>query len=334
MAFDDKSGGQLRTFLRHPIARALFSLFVILAVGALFNAEGTFFKWDTHRDMLRQVSVFGILACGTTLVIIAGGIDLGVGSILGLSAVIFSILSIRWGWSGLASTAGTLLVGTCCGALSGGVIARFRVQPFIATLAMMVFARGVAKLVSAGQKISTAVQQQDGSYQYVDIPHVFDFLNARVMHDNIAVVAIVLFLCLLLCWMVLTKTPWGRTLYAIGGNEEAARFAGIPIGLVKLSAYGMSGLFCAIAGICQAVQEQQGDPEAGSTYELTAIAMVVIGGTSLKGGVGSIWLTALGILIIGYLEKVLSINAVGEETRLMLRGVMIIVAVLFQSGDE
>jgi ribose/xylose/arabinose/galactoside ABC-type transport system permease subunit len=323
----------LSQVIRHPVTRALLSLLLVFGVGMVFSAEGTFFKWDTHRDMLRQVSVIGILACGSTLVIIAGGIDLSVGSVLGLCAVLYSLFSIQWGWPALPAILGTLAVGITCGALSGGVIARFNMQPFIATLGMMVFARGVAKLVSGGQKISTAVQQQDGTYQYVEVPRIFDVLSSRIAGENVAVVTVVLLVCLVFCWILLTRMEWGRHLYAIGGNEEAARYAGIPVGRVKIFAYSLCGLFCAIAGICQAVQEQQGDPEAGTAYELSAIAMVVIGGTSLRGGLGSIGLTGLGILIIGYLEKILSINAVGEETRLMLTGIIIVAAVLFQKGE-
>jgi ribose transport system permease protein len=282
-----------------------------MVLGAIFNADGTFFQWATHRDMLRQVSVYGILSCGMTVVIIAGGIDLSVGSILGLCAVAFSLLSIHHGAPDGIAIGGTLLLGTACGLASGGVIARFRVQPFIATLAMMVFARGLAKLISGGEKISTAVQIPDGTYHYVDTPRIFDVISARMAGDNLAVVTVIL---------------------VVGGNEEAALFAGIPVGLTKLFAYGFCGLTCGIAGICQAAQELQGDPEAGATYELSAIAMVVIGGTSLQGGRGSVWLTLLGVLIIGNLEKILSINAVGEETRLMLTGLIILAAVLFQRG--
>jgi len=324
----------LQSLLKLSVTRAILSLLLVVAVGLIFNAEGTFFRWDTHRDMLRQVSVFGILACGETLVIIAGGIDLAVGSVLGLSAVLFSLLSIQWGMHWAAAVAATIVVTVACGAVAGGVIARFRIQPFIATLAMMVFARGVAKLVSGGQKISTAVQLPDGTYQYVEVPPVFDFLSTRIAGDNVAVVTVILLLCILFCWVLLATTEQGRHLYAIGGNEEAARYAGIPVEKAKTMAYALSGLFCGVAGICQAAQELQGDPEAGSTYELTAIAMVVIGGTSLRGGVGSIGLTALGILIIGYLEKILSINAVGEETRLMLTGLIILAAVLFQKQAD
>ena len=136
--------------------------------------------------------------------------------------------------------------------------------------------------------------------------------------------------CLALSWVVLAKLRYGRYLYATGGNEEAARYSGVPVARAKLLAYGLSGLFAAIGGICQAAQEQQGDPEAGVAYELTAIAIAVIGGNTLAGGRGGVGLTLLGALTIGYLEKILSINAVGESKRLMLTGLIIIAAVLLQ----
>ncbi len=320
----------MRTLLRNHIGRAVLSLVLVMIVGVLFNAEGTFFRWDTHRDMLRQVSVYGILAAASTIVIVTGGIDLSVGSLLGLSAVLFSLFSIHWGWGPVQSIAATLLIGVVCGMISGGVIGRFKIQPFIATLAMMVFARGVAKLVSGGQKISSAVQTADGSYSYVSVPEIFDSIGTRIWNDNIAVVTLLMIAVLFAAWIFLSQTVAGRELYAIGGNEEAAKYSGVSIPKNILLAYSISGLFCAVAGIAQAAQEMQGDPEAGASYELSAIAMVVIGGTSLRGGIGGIHLTILGILIIGYLEKILSINAVGEETRLMLTGIIILAAVVFQ----
>jgi len=319
-------------WLHSPFIRAFAALLFVLALGALFNAEGTFFKWDTHRDMLRHISVFAILACGMTLVIIAAGIDLSVGSILGFTAVLFSIFCIHQGWSPWIAVPICMLSGAACGAVSGGLVARFKIQPFIATLAMMVFTRGLAKLVSGGQKISTAVLQPDGNYRYVEVPPIFDSLNSKILNENVAVVTLIFLACIFVCWIILAKLRWGRYIYAIGGNEEAARLSGIPVTAIKLFAYGLSGLFSAIAGICQAAQELQGDPEAGMTYELTAIAIVVIGGTNLMGGRGGIGLTFIGAMTIGYLEKILSINAVGEATRLMLTGAIIIGAVLFQKA--
>ena len=322
---------KLSNLFRSAFARALAALLIVVLLGAIFNADEAFLKWPTHRDMLRQVSVYGILACGMTLVIITSGIDLSVGSILGFIAVLFSLFSIHWHWPPWFAIAACLVIGAGCGAVSGGLISLFRIQPFIATLAMMVFARGLAKWVSGGQKISTVVLQED-KYTNVDLPNIFNLISSKILGDNIAVVTLILAVCLIICWVFLAKLRWGRYLYAIGGNEEAARLSGVPVMGIKTLVYALSGFFCAVAGICQAAQEQQGDPEAGNAYELSAIAIVVIGGTSLRGGRGNIWLTLLGILTIGYLEKVLSINAVPEASRLMLTGFIIIGAVLFQKS--
>jgi ribose transport system permease protein len=314
----------------HPAATALLALVLVLLIGTVFHADHAFYKWSTHRDALRQASVFGILACGMTMVIITAGIDLSVGSVLGLVAVTFSLLSIQWTWSPWAAIPACLLIGLGCGALCGGLVARFRIQPFIVTLAMMVFARGLAKTVSGGMKVSTAVQQADGTYEFVGVPRIFDAIDSRLLSGNVSVVSLIFLACVLLSWIGLSRLRWGRYVYAIGGNEEAARLSGVPVTSMKVGVYSLAGLFSAIAGICQAAQEQQGDPEAGVTYELSAIAIVVIGGTSLMGGRGGIGLTLLGTLIIGYLEKILSINAVPEANRLMLTGAIIVAAVLVQ----
>jgi ribose transport system permease protein len=321
---------KVRASLANPWVRALSALILVIAIGCLVHANGAFFRWSTHRDMLRQISVPGILACGMTLVIITGGIDLAVGSVLGLCAVLFAQLTLHQGWSAAFAVPLVMLAGAACGSASGTFVARFRVQPFIATLALMVFARGLAKWLSGGQKISGIVQQPDGSFAYVEPPPVFRHLDARLFGGNVAAVTLVFLACLLLTWLVLARLRYGRYLYATGGNEEAARYSGVPVTRAKLLAYGLSGVFAAIAGICQAVQEQQGDPEAGGGYELTAIAIAVIGGNSLTGGRGGVGLTLLGALTIGYLEKILSINAVGESNRLMLTGIIIIAAVLLQ----
>ncbi len=320
----------IKKLFRLPVTRAFVALILVLILGAIFNADGAFFRWTTHRDMLRYISVFAILGCGMTLVIITGGIDLSVGSVVGLTAVLFSLMSIQFGWNPIFAIAASLVVGTLCGIVSGSLISKWKMQPFIATLAMMVFARGVAKWVSGGQKISTAVQQADSSYKYVDVPKIFDFISAKIFNQNIAVVTIIFLVCAFVSYIILSKLRWGRYIFAIGGNEEAARLSGVPVSITKLLAYGICGLFAAVAGICQAAQEQQGDPEAGATYELTAIAIVVIGGTSLAGGRGGVGLTIVGALTIGYLNKILSINAVSEAHRLMLTGIIIAAAVLFQ----
>lgn len=313
-----------------PATRALLALLLVLLIGCVFNAHGAFFKMGTHRDALRQASVFGILACGMTLVIISGGIDLAVGSVLALVAVSFSLMTIHWGWTAWAAIPVALLLGLACGAISGGITAWFDIQPFIATLAMMVFARGLAKTISGGTKISTAVKNADGTYRYVDVPAIFNLIDSRILGGHVSVVTVIFLVCALVAGLVLSRHCWGRHLYAIGGNEEAARLSGVSVRLSKVLAYVFCGLLAAVSGLCQAAQEQQGDPETGAGYELSAIAIVVIGGTTLAGGRGGIGLTLLGTLTIGYLEKILSINAVPEASRLMLTGTIIVIAVLAQ----
>jgi ribose transport system permease protein len=280
--------------------------------------------------MFRQISTYGILASGLTIVIVSGGIDLSVGSVLGLTAVVFSLLTIQLAWPATWAVVASLVLGLSCGAFVGAVVGRFGVQPFIATLASMVFVRGLAKWASGGQKISATVLQASGNYEQVPMPAVFALLGSRFLNENLAVVTLVFLFCILGCWILLSKTQWGRSLYALGGNELCAHLSGIPVVRMKVLAYSLCGLMSAVAGICQAAQELQGDPESGMGYELTAIAIVVLGGTGLSGGQGGLGLTLLGTVTIGYLEKVLSINAVSESSRLMMTGLIVLTAVLLQ----
>jgi ribose transport system permease protein len=330
----DRDRPSFRRALASPAGRALAALLLVAALGLIFNADGAFFKLATHRDALRQASTYGILACGMTLVIVAGGIDLSVGSVLALVSVAFSLLSIHAGWPPWLAVPVCLLLGALCGAVSGYLAAWFRVQPFIATLALMVFARGLAKTLSGGMKVSTALRNADGSYHYVDVPAVFRAIDSRILGGNLTMVTLLFAVCALASWLALSRHRWGRYLQAIGGNEEAARLSGVPVRAAKLAAYMACGLLAGVAGLCQAAQEQQGDPEAGAGYELTAIAIVVIGGTSLRGGRGGIALTLIGTLTIGYLDKILSINAVPEASRLMLTAVIIVAAVLTQKKNS
>jgi ribose transport system permease protein len=313
-----------------PVARALLALALMVAIGCVFNADGAFFRWSVHRDMLRQVSTYGILACGMTVVIVAAGIDLSVSSVLALSAVCFAWLTLPRAWPALLAIPAVLAIGAALGGLSGTLIARVRIQPFVVTLAMMVFARGLAKVVSGGQKITNYVTAADGTSHLVALPRVFGAIDRRILGGDLSIVTLVFAVAVLVTWVVLARLRWGRYLYATGGNQEAARLSGVPIARTLVLAYAYSGLLAAVAGICQAAQETQGDPETGMGYELDAIAMVVIGGTPLTGGQGGVTLTLVGVLTIGYLQKVLSLNAAPEATRLMLTGAIIICAVLFQ----
>jgi ribose transport system permease protein len=320
----------VRSWWGSPVARALLALALMIAIGCVFNAGGAFFRWGVHRDMLRQVSTFGILACGMTVVIITAGIDLSVSSLLALAAVCFAWLTLPHAWPAALAIPAVLAVGTALGGVSGALVARMRIQPFIVTLAMMVFARGLAKVISGGEKITNYVPGPGGTSHLVPLPGIFGVIDHRILGGELSIVTIIFLACVLVTWVVLARLRLGRYLYAVGGNQEAARLSAVPIGWTLVAAYAYSGLLSAVAGICQAAQETQGDPETGMGYELDAIAMVVIGGTTLAGGKGSVVLTLIGVLTIGYLQKILSLNAAPEATRLMLTGGIIICAVLFQ----
>lgn len=335
------AGGEMvrASFLSRLLAkawvRALIALIIILLIGCYFNANGTFFRWSAHRDMLRQTSVHGMLAVGLTLIIITGGIDLGVGSVVAAVAVTYSIclMALANPYPAWLTVVICLLLGAACGVWNGFLIGRFKFQPFIATLAMMTFARGFAKYLAGGRKVMNAVFNPDGTFVYNSkFPPLTVWLNSRILGNNVAIVTIIMLCCMLIGYIVLSRLTWGRYIYAVGGNEEAARLSGVPVLATKMLTYGLGGFFCAVAGMCQAAQEYQGDPEAGTGYELTAIGMVVIGGTSLAGGRGGVGLTLIGVLTMGYLVKILSLNAVQEASRLMLTAAIIIIAVLFQSA--
>ena len=317
-------------FMRSSVARALLALGLMLVIGAIFNADGAFFRWGVHRDMLRQVSVYGILACGMTVVILSAGIDLSVSSVLAIAAVLFAKLTLPLGWPATLAIPAVLLAGTILGATSGTLIARMRIQPFIGTLAMMVFARGLAKVLSGGQKVTNSLGDADGAGRLVDHPPIYDLLDGKILGGQLSIVTVIFFVCVGLTWIYLERLKYGRYVYAIGGSQQAARLSGVPVVATLISAYALSGFLAAVAGICQAAQETHGDPDTGAGYELDAIAIVVIGGTSLTGGRGSVVLTFIGVLTIGYLQKILSLNAAPEATRLVLTGAIIVCAVLFQ----
>jgi ribose transport system permease protein len=316
--------------LRDPRAKALAALLLVVALGAVFNQEGAFFRWSTHRDMLREISVYGILSCGMTLVIISGGIDLSVASLMALGAVSFALFTMPLGLGAAASVALVLAIGLLAGLVSGALISTFRIQPFIVTLAMMVFARGLAKHLASGKKVTNHLIDASGASLTLPHPPIFALIDTRLLGGNVSLVTVVFLACVALTALILGKLRLGRHLRAVGDNPEAARLCGVPVRRVLCATYALSGLFAAIAGICQAAQETHGDPETGMGYELDAIAMVVIGGTSLAGGRGSVVLTLIGALTIGYVRKILSINAFSTETRLMLTGIIITLAVIFQ----
>lgn len=331
--------GKQESALKHLLylageMRGVLALAVVFLLGVIFTprnlatGQSIFLTWQTQSDILFEYSEYGLLACGMTLVILTAGIDLSVGSVLGFSATLFALLTIGYGWGWGAAVAAVVAAGLVAGLINGILIARFRMQPFVATLAMMVAARGAAKLISGGIKVQPAAEpwyalQGAG-------PEMFRWLTSPLPVLGLQPATLLFLTAIAVMFVVVRFSRFGRELYAIGGNEEAARLSGIPVGWVKVLAYSLCSMFAAVAGVVNASRIQIGDPESGATYELDAIAAVVIGGTSLMGGRGGMVFTFIGVLIIAYINKILSINNVPEAYRLLAKGLIIVVAVLIQ----
>ncbi len=284
--------------------------------------ENVFLTPDNFLLILYQISVNGILAVGMTLVVISGGIDLSVGSVLAFAGMLAA--SFATSMAGVTPWSGTyalgipvlfaLLGGATCGAFNGWIVARFRIQPFIATLGMLLAARGVTMALTGGNPISSLNPQLrwfgTGKLWAVPVP--------------VAMFAIVF----AAAWIVLNKTVLGRYLYAVGGNERSARTSGIRINRIKIWAYAISGSLAGLAGIILTAKTGSGQTSAGSSYELDAIAAAVIGGTSLSGGVGKLSGTLFGALIMGVMNNGLDILGVESYYQLIVKGALILAAVI------
>lgn len=314
--------------------RGLMALVAVIILGVIKSPIDARTNWPlfatlkTQLDVLFENAEYGILAAGMTLVILTGGIDLSVGSVLGMVGTTFSLLLVGYGMSPVIAFPLCLCMGACAGAINGLLVSRFRIQAFAATLAMMAAARGMAKYVSGGIKVQPGAKEwyvvKSGS------PGFFELMTRRLPVIRVTPITIIFLATIVIMWIVLRYTRFGRHLYAIGGNEEAARLSGIPVNRSKFMAYVLCGLLAGLAGICTAARLELGDTEAGVGYELDAIAAVVIGGTSLAGGRGGMMLTLMGALIIGYINKILSLNEITLAWRLMAKGGIIVLAVLIQ----
>lgn len=311
----------------------VFVLGVVFSPASLKTGRSTFLNWSLQNDIMFEYAEYGILAAGMTLVIISAGIDLSVGSVLGFSATFFSLLLLGYGWPAWQAALAALAAAGLMGAVSGLIISAFRIQPFVATLGMMLIARGAAKLISGGIKVQPGAKPWYAVQSSAATPF-FDWMTSPTAVLGLRPITILFILAVFVLWIVVRFTRFGRHLYAIGGNEEAARLSGIRVGGIKTAAYMICGLTAGLAGVCNACRMTLGDPEAGFTYELDAIAAVVIGGTSLAGGRGGMFFTFLGTLIIAYISKILSLRGVPEATRLMIRGALIVAAVMIQQARK
>ncbi len=303
----------------------LHSLIALLLMVIAFSllADG-FLSRENFWTIMRQISVNLCISVGVTLVILTGGIDLSVGSILALSGAIMAgllkrgteveALNLYIGYGAPAAIAVGLFVGAALGWFNGVMVTRFRVPPFIATLAMLTIARGLTKLHTGGEAITGLgeVFVGIGSGRLLGIPNQF-WIAA-----GIVLVAVVL----------LRKTRFGRYVYAVGGNEEAAKLSGLNVARVKRSVYLISGMLAAVGGLIVTSRLNSATPIAGEGLELDSIAAVVIGGTSLSGGRGSVQGTVLGALIIGVLNSGLVIMGVDPFWQQVIKGFVILLAVV------
>ncbi|WP_191059888.1 ABC transporter permease [Geminicoccus harenae] len=291
----------------------LIALVVLIVIASLLSDR--FLTVPNLLNVLRQIAIVGILAMGMTFVILTAGIDLSIGSILGLSVVLYAGLLESWGLP-VAITLG-MLAGAGAGLVNGIGVAYAGIPAFIMTLGMLSFARGLAFIYTGG----TPIPILDETF--------YNFGNGYFL--GIPIPALVLIATLLASAFVLGMTPFGRSVYGIGSNEEAARMSGVPVRLYKTVVYVISGGLAALAGVVYSSQLGIGTPIAGQGYELDAIAAVVVGGTSLFGGKGSVWGTFIGTLIIGVLANTLNLNGVDPFVQQLVKGALIVVAVFGMS---
>ncbi|TMI75980.1 MAG: ribose ABC transporter permease [Bacillati bacterium ANGP1] len=300
---------RLRNVLRRfGIAIAFALLLVVLSV-----LSGSFLTISNLLNIARQVSINAVIAAGMTFVILAGGIDLSVGSVLAFSgAVIAGLLAA--GRPVPVGIGGGLAVGALLGLVNGLVITRGRVQPFIATLGMLTIGRGLTLVYTDGRPIT-------------GLPDAFVWLGAGEVF-RIPVPVLIMMLVFLASYVILTQTVVGRYVYAIGGNEEAARLSGVNVAAYKTLVYVISGVVSAASAVILTGRLNSAQPTAGVGFELDAIAAVVLGGTTLAGGEGSIGGTILGAFIIGVINNGLNLLNVNPFYQQVVKGAVILLAVL------
>jgi ribose transport system permease protein len=297
-----------------------FASLILLLIYFSF-ASPAFMQTDNMINILQATAVNGVLAIASTFVIITAGIDLSVGTLMTFTAVMAGVFLTYWGlpmWTGVLAAIGT---GALAGAISGTLIAKLKIPPFIATLGMMQAWKGLSLVVSADKPIY--FNDTENFYRISQdslIGYVFPWLP-------IPNAGLILLLLAMVASIVLKSTALGRYTYAIGSNEEAVRLSGVNVDAWKIAIYSMSSAICGVAGLLLASRINSAQPALGQGYELDAIAAVVIGGTSLSGGTGTMLGTIIGAFIISVLTNGLRILSVAQEWQFVVTGVIIILAV-------
>ncbi|SJL84179.1 ribose ABC transporter permease [Vibrio palustris] len=301
--------------------KSLIALIFLITVVSILNPH--FFTFGNLMNILRQTSVNAIMAVGMTLVILTAGIDLSVGSVLALSGA-FAATMIGLEVPVMIAVPVSLLAGAALGAVSGLIIAKGKVQAFIATLVTMTLLRGVTMVYTDGRPISTGFTDTGDAFAWFGTGYILD----------IPVPVWIMAIVFTLAWYVLNHTRFGRYVYALGGNESATRLSGINVDRVKIGVYAICGLLAALAGIIVTSRLSSAQPTAGVGYELDAIAAVVLGGTSLMGGRGKIMGTLIGALIIGFLNNALNLLDVSSYFQMIAKAVVILLAVLVDNKNK
>lgn len=302
----------------YPFLSKYGMLLILVALVVIMSfLSPTFFTTGNILNIVRQMSVVGIVAIGVTMIIITTGIDLSSGSVIALVSVVVATLSQTDGLPLIVGIVAGVGVGLLTGVINGTIIAKGNIAPFIVTLGMMTAARGLALLYSDGRPIGNL----SAGFKFIGQGSVLGIPVPIIIFAFIAIIS----------YILLNKTKFGKYIYAIGGNEQAAVIAGVNVKLYKILIYGYAGLLTGIAGIILTSRISSGQPTAGMMYELDAIAAAVIGGTSLTGGIGTIGGTVIGALIIGVMNNGLDLLNVSSYWQQIIKGFIITVAVLIDS---
>ena len=295
--------------------KSLIALLVLIAIGSSLSPN--FFTLNNLFNILQQTSVNAIMAVGMTLVILTSGIDLSVGSLLALTGAVAASM-VGADVNAFVAVAGALALGAAIGACTGVIVAKGKVQAFIATLVMMLLLRGVTRVYTDGSPINTGFSDNADLFGWFGIGRPFGVPTPIWLMIIVFAAA----------WYLLHHTRLGRYIYALGGNEAATRLSGINVDRIKIIVYALCGLLAALASVIEVARLSSAQPMAGNGYELDAIAAVVLGGTSLAGGKGRIVGTLIGALILGFLNNGLNLLGISSNYQMIVKAVVILLAVL------
>lgn len=307
---------ELLNKMRPLIGLIIFSIIISLLSPRFLTKSNLF-------NVFRQTSINAIIAAGMTFVILTAGIDLSVGSILGFSGAIAASM-LAGGSNIFLALIVALIIGAFSGILNGIIITKGKVQPFIATLAIMILLRGATMVFTDGRPIAVPGDKVSSIFRWIGTG---EFLGVPVPIIIMAIVFVI-------CYYILNHTQFGRHIYAVGGNEEASLLSGVNTDKVKILAYTISGILAAVAGVIVTSRLSSAQPTAGDGYELDAIAAVVLGGTSLVGGQGTVIGTIIGALIIGILNNALNLMDVQSYYQMIAKAVVILIAVLLDRKEK